>query len=169
MKTDEQLDLASSKLSRELQPQRDLWPELAERLPARKAPQRRATVQWATMAASVLLGILVWQADLLPGASLRTDAPAQMQSADVWPVVESVTRELAQTFETEKRRRLEEIEFVSEDFGNWQLQLAVWDSAIGQVQLAIYEEPEDPMLLWQMESLYRQQLDYLQLIASADY
>jgi hypothetical protein len=159
--TDDQLDQALSRLSREMKPQRDLWPELAQQLRVRQPERRPLALRWVAIAASLLAGVLLWQTLLLPRFALFDEF-----AGDSWAIAYSAAQTQADEYELEKARRLAQLEYVSEDFGNWQLQLAVWDQAIGQVQMAIFDEPNNPLLRRQMASLYQQQLNYIQLLAS---
>jgi hypothetical protein len=159
--TEDQLDQALRQLSREMNPHRDLWPVLAKRLRERQPLRRPPARRWAVIAASLLLGVLIWQALLLSRFAWFDE-----YAGDSWAIAYSAAQTQAVEYELEKARRLAQLEYVSEDFGNWQLQLAVWDQAIGQVQMAIFDEPNNPLLRRQMASLYQQQLKYIQLLAS---
>tara|TARA_R100001143_G_C3353601_1_gene130993 strand:- start:1630 stop:2157 length:528 start_codon:yes stop_codon:yes gene_type:complete len=171
VKTEDQLDQAIADLRKDMQPERDLWADLSQRLPDREAaaaPQRRGVVvgsRWAAVFAIALVGALALRLDLLPDPAL---APAngnpQMAEAEIVPPEALI----AQQFEQEKARQLGEIGAVSDDFGDWRYQMAVWDQAISQVQQTMNYYPNDPVLLSQMEGLYRQQLDYIQMIAVTD-
>ena len=97
-------------------------------------------------------GLLAWRMQLIP----------------TWFEMQPAATRIVQQYEQQKAERLGELGPVSEDFGNWQYQLAVWDQAIWQVQSAMHDYPDDPVLIDQMESLYRQQLGYIQTIASVE-
>jgi len=171
VKTEDQLDQAIADLRKDIKPERDLWADLSQRLPDREAesaPRRRGLVvgsRWAAVFAIALVGALALRLDLLPDPALTpAGGNQQMAEADVIPAEALI----AQQFEQEKARQLGELGVVSEDFGDWRYQMAVWDQAIGQVQQTMNYYPNDPVLLSQMEGLYRQQLDYIHLIATTD-
>ncbi|MEC8860617.1 MAG: hypothetical protein VYE29_11525 [Pseudomonadota bacterium] len=171
MKTEDQLDQAIAGLRQDIQPRRDLWADLEQRLPDREtasAPKRNRFAvggRWAAVFAIALVGTLALRLDWLPDPGLAPGSDSmQMAETEVLPPEALI----AQQFEQEKARQLSELGAVSDDFGDWRYQMAVWDQAIGQVQQTMNYYPDDPALLNQMEGLYRQQLDYIQLIAVTD-
>lgn len=69
--TDAQLDIRLAELSRDINPQRDIWPDIDNQLPATRRPQRPYR-GYLAMAASLTLAVsLAW---LLPDSGL--DEPA---------------------------------------------------------------------------------------------
>ncbi len=146
---DQQLDDAIANLNRELTAERDLWPDLVGRLPER-APAKRQLGYWASAAAIALVGLIGWQLAMLP--------PAVPHSAAM-PTTELM---LLQLYEQQKAQQLSQVTFVAEGFDNWQQQLQIWDQAIAQVRQALQFYPDEPQLLAQLQSLYQQQLSYIQ-------
>ncbi|WP_240221169.1 hypothetical protein [Rheinheimera hassiensis] len=162
---DQQLDNAISKLAPQIAPQRDLWSDIAARIelaaqhettarpdavetPAGKA--RATRWYWGVAAMLGLLSVFGWQQALLPGI---TGTTAAMPTAELM---------LLQVYEQQKATQLSQMVAVAEGFDNWQQQIRVWDQAIAQVRQALAFYPDEPQLLAQLQSLYQQQLSYLQ-------
>ena len=162
---DQQLDNAISKLAPQIAPQRDLWPDITAQLdlaaqldttarldaietPAGKTKPTRW--YWGVAAMLGLLSVFGWQQALLPGI---TGTTAAMPSAELM---------LLQVYEQQKATQLSQMVAVAEGFDNWQQQIRVWDQAIAQVRQALAFYPDEPQLLAQLQSLYQQQLSYLQ-------
>ncbi|ALO44978.1 hypothetical protein [Pseudohongiella spirulinae] len=156
MSSNEDLDRQIAQMRREIQPERDLWQQIESRLPEQR---QGAGFRWLGSAAAIAAvvtfaasGLLAWRLQLMPG----------------WFEMQPASVRIVQQYEQQKAQQLGELGPVSEYFGNWRYQLAVWDQAIWQVQSAMDDNPDDPVLIGQMESLYRQQLGYIQTIASVD-
>jgi ferric-dicitrate binding protein FerR (iron transport regulator) len=154
--TDETLERAVAALPRQRMPERDLWPELEARLPRRQP--RRARIAWATAAALMALYAGIW---------LRPELPADIA---VPPGVASSYEATAEThllniFEAQKANQLAALHFQNPAVSR---QLAVWNGAVQQVRGALAYYPDEPRLLLQLDSLYRQQLDYLEGLAMLD-
>lgn len=149
--SEQQLDKAISALAPDIVPERDLWagiePQLAERSPKAKP----VLWHWATAAMLGLACLVSWQLALLPGTSGSTQA--SMPTAELM---------LLQVYETQKANQLSQTVAIAEGFDNWQQQLQVWDQAIAQVRHALQFYPDEPQLLAQLQSLYQQQLAYIQ-------
>lgn len=165
MKTDHELDQAIARLPGEIQPQQDLWLTLEARLPERQS-RRRLPVSlaagWSAAAALVVMVVVAWQL-LLPSASqapelANTDGPESLPAQ----------YQLAVEYENLKAAQLQNIGPVSPQYGDWKFQIAVWDQAIGQVSEALDYYPDDLELLAQMQGLYTQQHNYLQMISAVD-
>jgi hypothetical protein len=146
---EQQLDDAIRALTPNLQPQRELWPDIADRLPAR-ATAKAPLGYWASAAAAVLMGLIGWQLAILP-------TPAQRSAA--MPTAELM---LLQVYEQQKAQQLSQVAAVAEGFDNWQQQLQIWEQAIAQVRQALQFYPDEPQLLAQLQSLYQQQLSFIQ-------
>ena len=162
---DQQLDNAISKLAPQIAPQRDLWPDItaqldlaaqldtAARLDAVETPADKTKPTrwyWGVAAMLGLLSVFGWQQALLPGI---TGTTAAMPTAELM---------LLQVYEQQKATQLSQMVAVAEGFDNWQQQIRVWDQAIAQVRQALAFYPDEPQLLAQLQSLYQQQLSYLQ-------
>ncbi|MDP2713722.1 hypothetical protein [Rheinheimera sp.] len=145
-----QLDQAINRLTQQIAPQRDLWPELESRLAARSTPEKPPLWQWATAAMLGLVSLIGWQLALLPDANNKQ---ANMPTAELM---------LLQVYEQQKASQLSQVVAVSEGFDNWQQQLHIWDQAIAQVRQALQFYPDEPQLLAQLQSLYQQQLSFIQ-------
>jgi hypothetical protein len=162
---DQLLDQAIAGLPRELLPEQDLWLQLEPQLQQRsKKPFRFAGVNraWAAAVVTGLLGVLIWRSMLIPENG--TSLPDQSTAGEWIPAEQLIVEE----YETIKAQKLGDIGRVSEDYGDWKYQLAVWDEAIGQVHEALQYYPNDPALWSQIQGLYQQQLGYLQQISAID-
>ena len=153
---DAALERALQALPKSLQPARDLWPELQAQLP-RRAPQRERFA-WIAAAALAALAISIWvRPDLAP---VTVTAPPVAQ---VEPV--SAEADLMNVYESQKATQLATLNFNNPAVRR---QLAIWDGAVQQVRGASNYYPEEPQLLQQLNSLYRQQLNYLETLAMLD-
>ncbi|SNY45075.1 hypothetical protein SAMN06297280_0830 [Arsukibacterium tuosuense] len=155
---EQQLELALQQLERNIQPERDLWPDITARLDtldkpataASAAANRPGLLSLASAAALVLVALVAWQLVVLPLPAQRS---AAMPSAELM---------LLQVFEQQKSRQLAQVTAIAEGFDNWQQQLSVWDQAIAQVRRALQLYPDEPQLLAQLQQLYQQQLAYIE-------
>lgn len=156
---EQQLDKAISQLNQQITPQRDLWPDIAAKLDITAQPEvvsapshtsKPTRWYWGVAAMLGLLSVFGWQQAQLPGI---TDTTAAMPSAELM---------LLQVYEQQKATQLSQMVAVAEGFDNWQQQIRVWDQAIAQVRQALAFYPDEPQLLAQLQSLYQQQLSYLQ-------
>lgn len=162
---DKQLELALQQLERNIQPERDLWPDIAARLDEQDNPatagstaanrpvmhrDKPGLLSLASAAALVLVALVAWQLAVLPPPAQRS---AVMPSAELM---------LLQVFEQQKARQLAQVTAIAEGFDNWQQQLSVWDQAIAQVRRALQLYPDEPQLLAQLQQLYQQQLAYIE-------
>ena len=170
MKNDRDLEQALAALPREMQPERDLWQSLEQQLPERAAPARRRMsllYRNASIAAMLVLTIAVgWRLMVVPdypGMSVVMDQQA-VEDEEPLPTQYAI----ANIYETAMAEQLAQVSPASEYFGDWQYQLATWDSAIRQVRDALAFYPDDPRLLSQMQGLYEQQMDYLMIASAVD-
>ncbi|MGP9800626.1 hypothetical protein [Rheinheimera sp. NSM] len=148
---EQQLDQAINRLTQQITPQRDLWPELESRLTARSTADKPRLWQWGSAAMLGLVSLIGWQLALLPAAPGGNQA--SMPTAELM---------LLQVYEQQKATQLSQVVAVSEGFDNWQQQLTHWDQAIAQVRQALQFYPDEPQLLAQLQSLYQQQLSFIQ-------
>ncbi len=169
MKTEYELDALIAGLPNEIKPSRDLWPELDQRLTESSVstaevvplkPNRWLSVPFASAyvasAASVLLAVtLFWQ-------------PATPAQPEVFnPQMLDAATAIAYSFEQAKAAQLANMKAVDPVYADWQLQLAQWQQAISQVQLALKYNPNEAVLLKQLRQLYSQQQNYLQKVVQS--
>tara|TARA_R110002126_G_scaffold255504_1_gene398466 strand:- start:5965 stop:6486 length:522 start_codon:yes stop_codon:yes gene_type:complete len=160
---EQQFEQALQQLNKELQPARDLWPDIAARLeparqqkpedvivPAAKHDKGSGLMHWASAAALLMVALIGWQLAILPTSQPQTAAA---------PTAELL---LLQLYEHEKAQQLAQVVAVAEGFDNWQQQLSIWDQAIAQVRRALQFYPDEPQLLAQLQQLYQQQLRFIQ-------
>lgn len=173
MKTEQQLEQqlqqALNQLPREIQPSRDLWPELSARLDATPqlsaAPKRR---YWPAIAAAVMLSLMwpLWQGVQSNNAGLITkskpSAEAKLRlTSTAEKGLNPVASSLISDFEREKSRQLAQVTFVPSEFADFQRQLDIWQQATSQVALALEFRPDDPKLIKQLTRLQQQQIQYI--------
>ena len=191
MKTEQQLQAQIDALAKDIEPQRDLWPELAARLaktpqlqPAEAvdtAPelQHRSERSWfwwsGGMAAAVLLSVWLWpQSADVPTLAQQTPA-VSAEPVHLALNGESSTRsqsqvqwQLTSDFEIQRAALLAQVQQVPEFYQDWQQQLAIWQQARSQVLLALSYQPDEPVLLRQLSQLQQQQMHYLQKLVSVE-
>ena len=148
---EQQLDKAISALSTELMPERDLWADIEAKLTERSGAAKTVRKYWETAAMLGLATLLSWQLALFPG--MQSNNLASMPNTELM---------LLQVYETQKAHQLGQAVGIAEGFDNWRQQIQVWDQAIAQVRRALQLYPDEPQLLAQLQSLYEQQLAYLQ-------
>ncbi|GHG61075.1 hypothetical protein GCM10010919_05150 [Alishewanella longhuensis] len=139
-----ELDTLLASLPAERFPEQDLWPALANRLPARSHKHNWLWLSGGLAAALALFALIWWQ-------------PAGENPA-------LTVAQLEQQYQQRLSLQLASIEQIDEAYGDWQWQLALWQHAISQVQQALGFYPEDPKLQQQLLSLYQQQLDYVSML-----
>ncbi|TXH97866.1 MAG: hypothetical protein E6Q75_02975 [Rheinheimera sp.] len=164
MKTEQQLDAMISQLAPALEPQRDLWPELSARLEPR---QRRGYGAWLGVAAAAVLTLWFWpqQLPLEPqltqnGAQAgvnATQAPQAQAEMSLLAVSEQLTRQLNE----EQTRQLKALQQIPDGFSDWSKQIAIWNKAQAQIELALAYQPDNQKLIQQLQRLQQQQLSYI--------
>lgn len=193
MKTEQELQVQIDALAKEIAPQRDLWPELAARLTAtaqwpqdceselsQPSPSQQTVLKgnaswflWAGgMAAAVLLSVLSWQQG--PASVQLVQQPAGLvmsplagsEAQTIAAPVSKVQWQMTSDFETQRATMLAQIVAVPEFYQDWQQQLAIWQQAREQVLLALSYQPDEPVLLLQLNQLQQQQMHYLQKLVS---
>lgn len=192
MKTEQQLQAQIDALAKDIEPQRDLWPELAARLAT--TPQQVPTEEvvpdaaefqhkperswfwWSGgMAAAVLLSVWLWpQAANVPKLAQQTPAgfaetePSPMSGESTTRRQSQVQWQLTSDFEIQRAALLAQVQQVPEFYQDWQQQLAIWQQARSQVLLALSYQPDEPVLLRQLSQLQQQQMHYLQKLVSVE-
>lgn len=167
MKTEQQLDDALQSLPNEVQPQRDLWPELAARIATTPQWQEPKRVKyWPYAIAASLVVALIWQ---LASPWQQMDATStpnlvQQQNEVVDTVINEVpldVRSLRRQFELEKSKQLASLRVIPQEFADYQRQLAIWQQASQQVELALQLQPDDPKLIRKLTRIQQQQIQYI--------
>lgn len=159
MKTEQQLDEALSRLSRDITPSRDLWPDIAGQLPARR---QRHWQEWGAAAAALLLGFGLWSQ--WPSTDPASEQVVQhMPPALVTPASVTLTglAQSQQQIVLAQQLVLQQLQQIPAGFDNWQQQLAIWQQASQQVELALQAEPDNSRLIRQLNQLQQQQLNYI--------
>lgn len=197
MKTEQELQVQIDALAKEIEPERDLWPELAARLAAtpqrvpadevtpdaaaefQRAPERSWFWWSGGMAAAVLVSVMLWPqgadvpelAQQAPAASAQP-LPSQFTedySTRLKPQAASqVQWQLTSDFEIQRAELLAQVQQVPEFYQDWQQQLSIWQQARSQVLLALSYQPDEPVLLQQLSQLQQQQMQYLQKLVSVE-
>jgi len=155
MKTEQQLDALISQLAPELEPQRDLWPELSRQLVARRQPVYR---NWLGVAAAAVLTLWFWphQPAIEPQLTFES-----AESPDDSALLLAVSQQLQLQLNAEQTRQLKGLQQVPEGFTDWPRQLLIWDKAQGQIELALQFQPDNQKLIQQLQRLQQQQLSYI--------
>jgi len=177
VKTDRQLDQLIESLPREITPRRDLWAAIEPRLDQQPAPVTRSrhmtrlfapASRWAAVLAVAVLGAL-WWSEIGIDPVMRVAQPT-MEPALNGQALQQVPadQQIAAVYAAIKSELLSGLGLVSDDFGDWQYQLTIWDQAISDVRNALNYYPEEPALLAQMEGIYQQQIEYLQWLGELD-
>lgn len=185
MKTEQQLDEALSRLTREIEPSRDLWPDIAGQLTPRQERHWRDRLwserrwhEWGGVAAAVLLGVGLWQQwpsdDGMPVAVTPSESgQIDSERSDSMSVDDQLHAATAvglsqgqQQLKLAQQLELQQLQQIPPGFSNWQQQLAIWQQASEQVELALQAEPENSRLIKQFNQLQQQQLNYIRKLVS---
>lgn len=146
--SDNQLRWQLRQLPREIDPPRDLWPDIAARLERPAAPRRRPWLGVLAMAASLCLAVgLAWQ--------LRAPAPAKADFR-----AELVQRE-AEALTREYQAALGQFEGAPMP-APLEPALATLDQSAADIRLAIASDPEAVFLLDQLRRTYARRLTLTQ-------
>lgn len=184
------LDQRLENLPAHIQPEQDLWPDLAVLLV--DTPQHTVVASvgtagetagiwrgwWYGMAATLLISMLTWwqwpaaQYDVGDTAKVTGLAVVSAGSTIAAPSSDQTLMltswQLISLFETDKARLLAQLTVVPEVYGDWRQQLDVWQQASRQIQFALQYQPEAPELLQQLHRIQQQQLAYLQKLVLSD-
>lgn len=140
-----------NQLSREIQPERDLWPGIEAAITQSPMPSsssvKRMTPWFATAASLVfaaILGVMYWQQTKISSTSLLASMERQHQQS--------------------MQRLLVSYEDQPAATDNWQAQLADLDSAAQAIRQVLKEEPNNPELLRMLRHVYQQQLQLIEKV-----
>lgn len=161
MKTEQQLDAMISQLAPDLEPQRDLWPEISARL---EPQQRRGYSRWLGVAAAAVLTLWFWPQQLPQEpqvAQSRPKAEIQTLQADADLSLLAVSQQLGRQLGEEQTRQLKALQQIPEGFSDWTQQIAIWNKAQAQIELALAYQPDNQKLIQQLQRLQQQQLSYI--------
>lgn len=147
---DAELRMALHALRRDIEPERDLWPDIAAKLaPQRAVRPRRSTVWPVALAASMLLALgVAWQGSLPQSAP-----PAEMETR----VAAAPLPKEAEALSTHYQAALKELD-VSSAPASWQPGLEALDRSADQVLAALRQSPESAQLLEQLRQIYTRRL-----------
>jgi hypothetical protein len=157
MKTEQQLDAMISQLAPALEPQRDLWPELSARLEPR---QRRGYGAWLGVAAAAVLTLWFWPQQLSQEPQLTATEPVVIPS-DAAVSLLAVSQQLSRQLDEEQTRQLKALQQIPDGFSDWTQQIAIWNKAQSQIELALEFQPDNQKLIQQLQRLQQQQLSYI--------
>jgi hypothetical protein len=173
MKTEQQLDEAIARLSRDITPATDLWPAISAQLTQQQSLQqtpplvrpqtadKQVQPYWWASAAAILLAVSVWLQwpanHLDSGQTAALHAPVTGSSVAVdYGLLES-QRHIRQA----EKLQLMQLKQIPAGFANWQQQLAIWQQASEQVTLALATDPNNLKLIRKLNLLQQQQLNYI--------
>ncbi len=181
MKTEQQLDDAIARLSREIEPANDLWPAIAAQLavpqtgpqtgpqtsqqvsllPAPVSTQQPVYRQWWASAAAVVFALALWQQWPASQADVESMS-GQVAAEAVRPIaVDYGLAQSQQQIRLAEKLQLMQLQQIPAGFANWQQQLAVWQQASEQVTLALATDPNNLKLIRKLNRLQQQQLNYI--------
>ncbi len=161
MKTEQQLDAMISQLAPALEPQRDLWPELSARLEPR---QRRGYGTWLGVAAAAVLTLWFWPQQLPQEAEIALSGPlagVHEPQAETDVSLLAVSQQLSRQLGEEQTRQLKALQQIPDGFSDWSQQIAIWNKAQAQIELALAFQPDNQKLIQQLQRLQQQQLNYI--------
>lgn len=145
-----ELRMALRALRRDIEPERDLWPEIAANLPPQRAVRPRRFPIWPmALAASMLLAVgVAWQAHVPQSAP-----PAALEEQ----VATTPLPREAQALSTHYQAALRELDVRSAP-PSWQPGLEALDRSADQVLAALRQSPESAQLLEQLRQIYTRRL-----------
>ena len=132
---------ALAALPRELTPEKDLWPDLAQKLAPRE--RTKSGPLWIIAATLAAVVMTYW---LVPIPS-STPEFANIAASN-----------LSSIYEQEKSSQ---IALIPVSTPNIERQIAIWEQAIAQVENALLYYPDQGQLITQLNHLHQQQLHYL--------
>lgn len=148
---EQQLQRSVARLTKEMQPQRDLWPGIEHALNHEQDSQpksnRRAFQSMA--AAFLIIGLFGWL-----GFN-------QMQEGDRTGQLVAV---LSEPYQQQKQRLLASYADQPALTDNWQQQVQELDDAAAAIKLALKEDPDNPALLKMLKQVYQQQIDLIERV-----
>lgn len=163
---------AAAELPREVQPERDLWPDIAARVasPSRAPSGRRPVLRWGALAAAavVLVGLTaVITARLVRpgagpvGAGLRAGGGASVAPASLAGLGGAFAEyeRAAQALRAALADRRGQISPAT--LRDVEDNLRIIDGAIASLRAALAESPDNPELSTLLAATYRQQIDLL--------
>lgn len=146
--SDHQLRWQLRQLPREIDPPRDLWPDIAARLERPAAPRRRPWLSVLAMAASLCLAVgLAWQ--LRAPATPKPDFRAELVQREA----EALTREYQAALDQFEGAPLPP---------PLEPALATLDRSAADIRVAIASDPEAVFLLDQLRRTYARRLTLTQ-------
>lgn len=158
MKTEQQLDAMISQLAPALEPQRDLWPDISARLEPR---QRRGFGSWLGIAAAAVLTLWFWPQQVPDAPQLITANEPMAVTSEAAVSLLAVSQQLSRQLNEEQTRQLKALQKVPDGFSDWMQQIAIWNKAQSQIELALTFQPDDQKLIQQLQRLQQQQLSYI--------
>jgi len=162
---DERVDAALASLPRELQPARDLWPDIESRLEPRG---RRGTWAWQAAAAITLVAVsslitanLVRRADTPVARTSTPEQPAQVTKAAFGP-----SYSLNAEYDTARRQLAADLEqrlasLPPSARQKLQANLAELHRAAAEINAALARQPGDPLLEELLLNTYQDELGVL--------
>ena len=144
------LRLALRALRRDIEPEHDLWPGIAARLPVRPVASKRFRRVWpVALAASMLLALgLAWQ-----GSGPQAIRPVVMETT----VAAKPLPKEAEAMSVHYQAALRELDMRPAP-ASWQPGLEALDRSADQILAALRQSPESAQLLEQLRQIYTRRL-----------
>lgn len=144
-----ELRMALHALRRDIEPEHDLWPGIAARLPLQRQAPRPRRVWPVALAASMLLALgLAWQGS--GPHDVRPVAVGEQVAAKPLP-------KEAEAMSTHYQAALRELD-VRAAPASWQPGLEALDRSADQILAALRQSPESAQLLEQLRQIYTRRL-----------
>lgn len=174
---------AARSLPLEIRPPRDLWPEIAGRLPTRRSPRSgplplapAPSKPWRLQLAAAVLALLVLSVPLSVWWAGRREQPAPALPATTAALPGAATARQAELARSEDRVLLTRSDLtaaierrrdvVDDDLVRvLESSTRLLDQAIGEIRSALERDPENRRLLLQLAARYRQESRLLQTIS----
>lgn len=143
-----ELRMALHGLRRDIAPERDLWPGIAQRLQPQSSVAVRQSRGWPlALAASMLLALgLTWQVDTQPARPIPVGQP-----------VSGALPTQAEALTLHYEAALREFDMAAVP-GSWQASLQVLDHSAEQVLIALRQQPDSQSLLDRLRRIYARRI-----------
>ncbi|MBT0586920.1 hypothetical protein [Alteromonas oceanisediminis] len=159
-KNSQRLEQQAQSLSRDIQPERDLWQGIAlgieqreETLPATNDKHRS---QWPLAAAASVMFVALFGWYMVSGMQA---GPSVQQ-----PSVEQLAATMSKQHQAQKEALLVSLQDQPALTQNWQQQLSELDEAALAIKAALEQDPDNVALLKMLQNVYQQQISLIERV-----